>query len=95
MKRLSIRDVLMPEPIDITTDYPEPASRVTERDLYEIPSDYEIRLRQNKETRPSGKPLSKTHTRFEEEQRMMGLTPAVLIDESIDGSPSSQMQSMQ
>ena len=90
-----MRDVMMPSPIDTTVDYPEPAARVTERDLYEIPSDYAIRLRKEKELRPTERPLSKTHTRFEQEQKMMGLTPAALIDESIDGSPSSQMQSMQ
>lgn len=95
MRRLSIRDVSMPSPVDITVDYPEPAARVTERDLYELPSDYEIRLREKKEIRPIEKPLSKNHTRFEEELRMKGLTPATLVDESIDGSPSSQMQSMQ
>lgn len=91
MRKLSIRDVP-----DITTDYPEPASRVTERDLYELPSDYEVELKRKKEPRPTVKPLSKTHMRFEEEQRMMGFAPAALvINESIDGSPSSQMQSMQ
>jgi len=95
MKRLSKRDVMMPSPTDTTVDYPEPAARVTERDLYEIPSDYETRFRNKEELRPTTKPLSKTYTRFEQEQRMMGLTPAVLVDESIDGSPSSQMQSMQ
>ena len=95
MRRLSIRDVSMPSPTNITVDYPEPAARVTERDQYELPSDYEIRLRKEKELRPLEKPLSKNYSRFWYEQKNRGESNFQDIGESIDGSPSSQMQSMQ